>query len=796
MNQIKMWKTLLILLLTLLTEIIYGQNGKIQGRVFNANNNEPLPFTNILIWGTSIGATADLDGNFSFTGIEPGYVSLSATSIGFEDYISEDILVTNAKTAYIEIPMIEATVQLDEVVVKASLFRRQEESPISMRSLDISEIEKNPGGNRDISRVIQTLPGVASSSSFRNDVIVRGGGSSENVFYLDDVEIPNLNHFSTQGSSGGPVGIINVDFIRELDYYAGAFPASKGNTLSSAFVFKQVEPNRDKMNYKVTLGASDLGLSFNGPISKKSGLLFSVRRSYLGLLFSVLGLPFLPTYNDLQFKYKIRFNKKNELYFVGLGAIDKFKLNTGIKDPDETQQYILGYLPVNEQWSYTVGAVYKHYKDKGYDTWVVSRNYLDNRAYKYKGNNEDSIKTYDYVSTEAENKLRFEHTSRINGYKVNYGAGINYAQYTNNTSKLTYVSDLTPIVYNSSINVFSWDVFGQVSKAFFKERLLLSFGLRMDANDYSKSMSNMLDQISPRLSASYAFTEKFFLNFNTGRYYQRPPYTALGYKNNQGELINKQNGLKYIQSNHFVAGIEYLPNEKSKITVEGFYKKYRNYPFSVKDSIALASKGGDYGTYGDEEVLSISDGRTYGFEILAREKNIKGFNIILSYTFVRSEFQDYYKKYVPSAWDNKHILNITVRKTFRRNWYIGAKWRYVGSRPVTPYDYEKSEIREAWDVRNTAYLDYSRFNTQRLGNFNQLDVRVDKEYYFKKWSLNIYVDLQNILNYSAEEQPYLTNLDKDGNPVINPDDPTKYILREIPNESGTIVPTFGIIVQF
>lgn len=774
----------------------FSQNGKIQGKVVDGKNNEPLPFTNIIIWGTEIGSSSDLDGNFTFTGLKPGYVRLAATSVGFENYISEDILVTNAKTAYLEIRMIETAVQLDEVVVKASPFRRIEESPVSMRSLDISEIEKNPGGNRDISRVIQSLPGVASSLAFRNDVIVRGGGSSENVFYLDEMEIPNLNHFSTQGASGGPVGIINVDFIREVDYYAGAFPASKGNTLSSAFEFKQIEPNKEKMNYKVTLGATDLALSLNGPVSEKSGLLFSVRRSYLNVLFSALGLPFLPTYNDMQLKYKYKINQKNEITLLGIGSIDQFKLNTGIKNPDETQRYILGFLPVNEQWSYTFGVVYKHFRSKGFDTWVVSRNFLNNTAYKYIDNNEDNAKSYDYVSTEAENKARYEHTSRVNGFKFNYGAGINYAKYTNQTTKLVYVNEPDTVDYSTTMNVFSWNIFGQVSKAILKERLTLSLGARMDANNYSSSMSNMLDQFSPRFSASYALTEKLFLNFNTGSYFQRPPYTALGFKNNEGDFVNKQNGLKYIRSDHVVAGIEYLPDEKSKFTIEGFYKKYDSYPFSVDDSIALASKGGDYGTYGDEEVLSISKGRAYGFEVLAQEKNIKGFNVIVSYTFVRSKFQDYWGTYIPSAWDNKHLLNLTVRKTFKRNWDIGAKWRFVGSSPYTPYDEEKSSIRAAWDSRNFPFSDFSRFNSLRLSNFNQLDIRVDKEYYFKNWSLNVYVDIQNVLNYKYEQQDYLTNLDEKGNPNIDPQDDTKYILRRLPNESGTIIPTIGIIVEF
>ncbi len=796
-------KIILIIFIFLVVSPAIAQKGKITGRVYDKKNNEPLPFTNIVIWGTNIGSTSDLDGNFTFTGLEPGYVRLAATSVGYEDYVSEDILVTNSKTVYIEIPMTEKTVELEEVVVKASPFRKPLESPVSMRTLDISEIEKNPGGNRDISRVIQSLPGVSSTVSFRNDVIVRGGGASENSFYLDGIEIPNLNHFSTQGASGGPVGIINVDFIREVDYYSGAFPASKGRTLSSVFEFKQIEPNKEKMNYKATLGATDLGLSLNGPITENSGLLLSVRRSYLGFLFDVIGLPFLPTYNDMQFKYKIKFDKRNELSIIGLGAIDQFELNTGIEDPDESQRYILGYLPVNEQWSYTIGAVYKHFRDNGFDTWVLSRNYLDNRAYKYLNNVEtDSLKLYDYLSSEAENKFRYERNIFIRDIKINAGAGANYARYTNSTFQRIFTDTLETIDYDSKLDVFSYNVFGQISKKVLKDRLTLSLGVRMDANNYSESMSNLLDQFSPRFSASYALTERFSLNFNTGRYYQRPPYTTLGYRDNTGDLVNKDNGLKYISADHIVAGVEFLPDENSKISVEGFHKFYRNYPFSIRDSINLASKGGDFGTFGDEAVISLSKGRAYGFEVLARDKDLYGFNVILSYTFVRSEFQDKDGEYIPSAWDNKHILNLTVLKPLKKNWDIGAKWRFVGGAPFTPYDVMKSSIRPAWDVRNIPYLDYDRYNAERSGVFHQLDVRVDKQYFFDKWSLNLYIDIQNLYNFKLQQQNFLTNLDENGNPNVDPAtanlpyEQQRYILRSLPNESGTVLPTLGIIVEF
>jgi hypothetical protein len=183
--------------------------GVIMGRVFNSKNNEPVPFASVAIFGTSIGSTSDLDGRFIFTGIKPGYVELRVSSIGFESYVSPQILVTNADKVSIDIPLVETSTQVDAVIVKASPFRKTEESPVSLRIIGIEEIEKNPGGNRDISKVLQSFPGVASSVSFRNDIIVRGGGPAENKFYLDDVEIPNINHFATQGASGGPVGIIN-----------------------------------------------------------------------------------------------------------------------------------------------------------------------------------------------------------------------------------------------------------------------------------------------------------------------------------------------------------------------------------------------------------------------------------------------------------------------------------------------------------------------------------------------------------------------------------------------------------
>jgi hypothetical protein len=791
--------TISVLLISGIIISAQQNSGVIKGRVYNSKTNEGVPFASIVVWGTTIGAMTDFDGNFLFTGIKPGFVELRVSSIGFKPYISSAVMVTNSNQVNLEIPLEEAEIGIGEVVVKASPFRKRIETPVSVRIIGIDEIEKNPGGNRDISKVIQSFPGVASTPAFRNDVIVRGGGPNENRFYIDNVEIPYLNHFSTQGASGGPVGIINVDFVQSVDFISGAFPASKGNTLSSILNFTFVDGNKDKMKYRATVGASDLGLTIDGPTGERSSLLMSIRRSYLKFLFSALKLPFLPTYTDFQVKYKIRLDKKNELTILGLGAVDDFGLNLKANET-EFQRYILDYIPVQKQYSYVAGLVLKHFRDNGYDTWVLSRNYLNNTQYKYLNNIEtDANKVLDYLSGEGEIKARYERTNiGEKGFRLSYGTGYEYAHYRNSTYKRIFYGGVeNEINYNTNLKIGKFSVFGQVSKSYLNEKLSLSLGVRSDGNTYSAGMSNPLNQLSPRFSASYALTDKFNLNFSTGRYYQLPPYTALGYSNSSGAFINKQNNLKYIAADHFVAGLELVPSENMQFTIEGFYKNYLRYPFSVRDSVPLSSKSADYGIFGDEELVSTSKGRAYGLEILGRLKEFKKTNLVFSYTFVRSEFRGLNSGMIPSSWDNKHLLNLTATRKFNRNWELGLKWRFVGGAPYTPYDLEKSSYKAAWDLQGQGYLDYSRFNTGRLKAFHQLDIRVDKQYFFNNWSLMLYTDIQNLYNHKADQPALLIReSDSNGIPVTDPLNSLKYRLKYLDNESGTVLPTIGIIIEF
>lgn len=799
-------RTLICLLAICISGTAVSQTGTILGTVTDALTNEPILLATISIPGTTTGTTTDVEGNYVLTDLTPGLYTVQVSYIGYEDQSRQEIQVTSARPVRLDFKLEEQTTQLEEIVVKASPFKRTEESPLSLRTIGVAEIQRNPGGNRDISKVIQTLPGVTSVSSFRNDLIIRGGAPNENRFYLDDVEVPTINHFATQGASGGPVGLINVNFIREVDFYSGAFPANRGNSLSSVFNFQQADGRSDRIGGTAMVSATDVGATLEGPIGDKTTFLLSARRSYLQFLFQTFGLPFLPTYNDFQAKVKYRIDQKNELTFIGLGAIDQFELNLDADDTEE-QQYLLNNLPVNTQWNYTNGLVYKHFSEKGYWTIVLSRNMLDNRALKYAGNDEsteDNI-ILDYGSQEIENKLRIENTTRYGDYKLNVGGGYEFVKYNNQTFNRIFTSaGPQTIEYNSDLSFHKLALFGQVSRKLMNDRLALSFGLRLDANSYSEEMANPLEQWSPRISASYALTDRISINANAGRYYQLPPYTVLGYRQD-GQLINQENGIDFIRSDHFVVGVEYNTSTSSRISIEGYYKSYADYPFLIRDSLTLANLGGDFGVIGNEPAVSRSKGRTYGIEVLVQQRLYKGFYGIVAYTLGWSEFANKYGTLVASSWDARHIVNMTLGKKFGKNWEAGINWRFQTGLPYTPYS-ASSDLAQNWDVNGRGIPDYNRLNTLRSSVINGIDIRVDKKWFFSKWSLNIYVDIENVTaNAVGFPQLILDRpLDEDNRPVggpvvINPNDPPdqqRYALKQISDATGTRIPSVGVMVEW
>lgn len=785
---------------------ISAQSGIIKGRVSDELTNEPIPFCSVILEGTDDGTVTDENGLFQFSGLNPGLYAVTATFVGYRDETIFEIQVTNAKPAEVNIALKEGVQALEEVVVKASPFRKTAESPVSLRTIGVAEIQRNPGANRDISRVIQSLPGVTSSASFRNDLIIRGGAPNENRFFLDDVEVPNINHFATQGASGGPVGLINVNFINEVDFFSGAFPANRGNSLSSVFNFKQRDGRNDRLGATLMVGATDFGLTMEGPVDSKTTFLASARRSYLQLLFKAIGLPFLPVYNDFQAKVKHKIDNRNEIYFIGLGAIDQVSLNLDANETEE-QRYILNTIPVNDQWNYTNGLVYKHYNDQGYFTFVLSRNMLNNEAYKYLRNDESTEDNLilRYKSQEIENKLRIEHNLRLNGFRLNTGIGYEYIKFNNRTfNKIFTNAGPQTIDFASAFTTSRYFGFGQVSRNVARDRLTLSAGFRLEGVSYSNEMSNPLDQFSPRFSLSWNLTDRLAFNFNTGIYFQLPPYTVLGYQED-GVFVNKELGARFIKNTHLVAGLEFNTATNSKISLEGYYKVYDRYPFLLRDSISLANLGGDFGVIGNEPVTPVSEGRTYGLEVLFQQRPYKGFYGIVAYTLGWSEFKDKNGVYVPSSWDSRHIVNLTLGKKIGKSWEVGINWRYQSGLPQTPFAPE-SYLVVNYDRNGDGIPNYDLLNTERQDAFSALDFRIDKKWFFNKWSMNLYLDVENVLGNSVGGQALVFDqpLDENGFPIgppviVNPDAPAgdqQYLLKILNTSTGTPIPSIGVMIEY
>ena len=794
---------LFFLIILLFPFLVFSQGAMINGRVFNELNNKSIAFATVKIVGTQKGGISKEDGSFTISNIEPGVYSFKATASGFKPLFINEITITKTRVESIDFALEEIVIEQEEVVVKASPFLQRKESPVSLKTLNSTEIERLPGANRDVSKVIAALPGVASRATFRNDIIIRGGSPGENKFYLDGIEVPNINHFATQGSSGGPVGLLNVNFIREVDFYSGAFPSNRANGLSSVLAFKQKEGNTEGLIANFALGSSDAALTLDGPLGEKGNFIFSARRSYLQFLFAALQLPILPTYNDFQFKVNLKVNDKNKVSFIGLGAIDDFNLNASVNENVtdsaviESNNFILNNLPLQEQWNYTVGINWLHYSKNSYQNIVLSRNMLNNSASRSSISDPD-ILLLDYDSFEAENKFRFEHTFNKNGWRLNAGLGYEYAQYFNSTLNNITVQGMPIVVdYESNLGLNKFALFSQLSKAYFNDKLSSSLGLRTDFNSYSSSMSNPLDQLSPSFSVSYRLNKSWSINANLSRYHQLPAYTILGFRDQSENLVNKSNDIKYIRADHAVFGIEYVTDWRSRFTIESFYKDYSRYPFSLNDSISLANVGSDFGVVGNEAVESTSEGRSYGLEFLYQQKLIKGFYAILAYTIVNSEFKDKRDIYVPTAWDSKHIVSFTGGKRFKSGWEIGFRWLYSGGSPYTPFDVSASSLKENWDINGIGVRDFSQLNSRREGNFHQLNIRVDKKWFFDKFSLNFYLDLQNAYAFKAQLAPTLiVETDADGNYVEDPNDPMRYQTKFIESASGIIQPTLGIVLEF
>lgn len=793
-------------------------NGRLSGRINNRSSQMPAENCTVQLIPGTYQTLTDSTGRFRLSQIEPGAYQVLVTGSGFQPYRINNLIVSSGNETNLIIELEPQVVQLNAVTVtgrKNTARAATLETPLSIQRLTTEEIKANPGGNFDISKVIQSLPGVGGGvggGSFRNDIIIRGGAPSENVFYLDGIEVPVINHFSTQGSGGGPQGILNVSFIEEVKLSTSAFDARYDNALSSVFQFRQKNGNENRLQGNIRLSGTELAATFDGPLSKKTSFLASARRSYLEFLFKAIDLPIRPNYWDFQFKTSTRFNKKTTLSVLGLGAIDEFSFAFPKKATPE-KLYVLNSNPIINQWNYTIGASLKRSTPNGYWQLSVSRNNLNNETRKYLDNQHptDTTQTQMIQSRETENKVRLEVTGNYGSWKIAYGGMLQYVQFDNfyyeiRRPRLSDAQGNTlqePDIISSYSNLPFWRYGGffQAGTRLFDNRLAVNAGFRVDGNSFENSEANVLKQFSPRISLRYALHPKWNLSLGAGTYFKLPSYTQLTYRSVLSSSSAYPNPGRYIESRHLAGGAEWLPTNYTRITLEGFYKKYRNYPVSRNDGISLANKGTEFGAIGNEPVLQNGTGNAWGIELLLQQKLTKQFFGILSYTWYRSEFSNAAGQLVPASWDNHHLLSITAGYKMKKNWEIGLKFRYQGAAPYTPFDLDASRLN--YLTLGTGVLDYRRANSLRLPAFHAADLRIDKKWNFRKTTLDLYLDIQNMYGSKSAGTPQYTFQrtedntafsTTDGQPVNRNGSNARPLILN--NADGNVLPTIGCIVEF
>ena len=766
-------------------------SGNLNGRILDLQSQQPLVGATILLEGTEIGVVTDEEGYFTVNEIPFKSYNIIASFLGYESETLYNVIVKSVGNRPLLFELEEVIETLDEVVVVRSPFRSTRDTPLSTQSFSAVEIETYPGGNNDITKVVQSMPGISPSiGGFRNDIIIRGGAPNETVYYLDGIEIPNINHFSTQGSAGGPVGMINVSFVRDVTLSSSAFGAEYDNPLSGVLAFEQREGNPNEFGGNFRFGASEAGLTLEGPLFRKdknrpanTTFLFSVRRSYLQFLFELIGLPIRPDYWDYQWKIKHEIDAYNSLTFLGIGAIDDFS----VKAPDEfdaEQQATLDQVPIIDQRSTTVGLSWKrNYKNgKGFMTTALSTNRLENVFSRYEDNTTRSGTIFQNDSYEWETKLRFLTTHYSDQWKWSSGFNIQQSSYKNNTIFSYY-----DIAYNTILNFAKYGFFVKGSRKFMHDRLDLTLGLRTDGDSFSTG-SNLIDNLSPRIAFSYALTEnqKWKLNATAGRYFKIPTYTMLGFQNERSLFVNKD--ASYVRSDHLVAGLEYNLSPSSRFTLEGFVKNYSNYPVSVIDGVSLANKGGGFEVLGNEAIISDGKGQSSGIEFLFQQKLSNNFYGVFAYTYFFSEFTGLDQISRPSVWDSRNLISFTGGYKLKRNWEVSARWRFAGKNPYVPTDIEAS-----LDAYPEIILDYDRLGEVKLDAFNLADIRIDKKWNFENLSFNFFFEIQNFLgqpNPSPEE--YGLNRDMNGEIIL----PRSLVPVSTNEGNSSPLPSFGFVLYF
>lgn len=755
---------LLLILLFAINTLVIAQNekGSITGKVIDKITKEPLPGVNIIIVGTTTGDASNVNGEFTISGLEIGNYQVRASAIGFNTLIKTDIIVNSARPAYILFELTEAVIQLEGVTVQSDYFDMNPFEVNSVTNFSYEEIRRAPGGFEDVVRALSILPGVAQASPGRNDLVVRGGAPSENLYIVDGFIVPNINHFGNQGATGGPLSYINLDFVRETTFSSGGFSAVYGDKLSSALQIDLRDGRKDNLGGKATISASQFGINLEGPLSKKSNFIFSARRSYLDLIFEAAGFNFVPEYYDVLSKFTYDIDNRNKLSYLFIGAFDNVKFNNNNSDDLYENSRILG----SDQTQYVTGISFRRLFENGFFNITLSRNYVD-----YDSSQRDTLLNPIFLnqSKEAENELKGDIVYKLSSTsELNFGASAKLIKFETDVLLPNFLTSFGDTLNITSLNVrknfMKYNSFVQYSDVFFS-RFRINFGLR---GDYFNGINTKF-YVSPRFSLAYMLSDVASINLAAGIYRQSPSYIWLAaYESNKN--------LKAVKVNQYVLGYERKLSQDLRIKLEGFYKDYSDYPASLlRPYLVLANTGAGFGggddnfaSFGLEPLTSAGSGNVKGIEFSMQKRlsEIPYFGI-LSITFSEAFFKGLDGMKRAGTYDQKWIINLSGGYVFNNKWEASFKFRFAAGNPYTPFNNDGTQ----------SVLNY---NSERFEPLHSVDIRVDRRWDFDGFELVTYLDIQNIYN------------NKNSNSIR-----WDYRKGEVDKESSIgILPSIGVSLEF
>ena len=762
------------LLAVLSASSVFAQEASLRGRILDGADMQPLQGAIVTVINTGAQVLTDRDGRFTIDRLMPGLVSVQAEVIGYAAALRAEVVLQSSRSTYVEFRLERRAIELEGLVVGAPAFQVRDAAPTSVQLLTNEELRRTPGGQLDISRTLLSLPGVLGGVDYRNDLLVRGGGPGENAYYLDGIRVPQINHFSTQGASGGALGLVNIDFIRETEFFTGAFPARYGDALSAVLRIENRPGSPDGVHGDVTLGATEAAVTLDGPAGHNANWLFSVRRSYLQFLFQALGLPIRPDYWDTQFRFEVEPTDKDRFLFVGLGALDNFGLVTPAPGDEFENFEIFERVIDNDQRSYTIGGSWRRLIGGGLVTTSASHSSTD---YTFRDPGADDLPVLLNESLERDTRLAVQADLAL-GDRGTFGIGfdVDRASLEAKVFQRAIAGGALPedLAWDAQTSLWKLAGHAQVTGDL-TPRLTVSAGLRAD----EVTLLGQGFELSPRVSGQFALGGDVSIQVAAGVFHQAPNLLSVSVAE-AGQPVNL--GLTQQRNRQLAGGLSWLANAGLRLSIEGFWKEYDRVPLLRDDPrVALPNLGGDYGFVGAEPLTNDGTGRAEGIEVFAQQKLLENVYLLGAYTLSRSRFAGADDVLRASSWDRRHALDLTAGYRLGRSWEFGAKLRWLSGLATTPWDITAS--KQTYPVTGRGVPDWSRIGEVRTPAYARLDLRAERRLSYSKWNAVFYLDIQNVLNRKNVVGFRYTE---------NPESPDG--IQAI--DGSGLLPTFGFSIEF